>query len=533
MPKQRRTERRTSGSSPEPELKSLALTSDPNARTGRVRALRQASNRQTSTPPPLSKQEAATQTSYYASNSERQTWSGSDLDSDSSDDSSADALPPVSSGSRRPSTLIRDNSGETDSPSAAPTSAGPRTSDFLVVKPLAHHGFAASTLDSIHRSHEAFSHYLPNAPPMLSRAMSPGPNSTNGTRRRGSPSPMHPDIQHITANNARAPKSALKPLLAGARFRSDVLIEVALLTIVLAMACYRMNSLPKSGRFNPAAPLLVLTCLTPFITLFRRSAPSTHLMVPFTDERGYRSRAQADDGFGCGVALPVVTSAAMVWDCFVAKEHGRLLQLGGLRLLPEIWDHVTSNLTLTPQLEQTPSVLLESRKSLLVSMTLNSFVLILQLLLSRTVLQVNWIPTSNTRRFFGAVGLSTFVSGLAGFVVLMCRISGYSAYLLDGRSSSLMFITATSHFTASELMFSMFLYQMSLYLISRLARRAFTLGELAMVTSAGDALLLEFGRLAYARVSALLLNLFAADHLCSGNTNAMLCCLKPFALRLL
>jgi hypothetical protein len=47
---------------------------------------------------------------------------------------------------------------------------------------------------------------------------------------------------------------------------------------------------------------------------------------------------------------------------------------------------------------------------------------------------------------------------------------------------------------------STYLYQMSLYSISRLVRRGFTLGELCIASSSGVALCLEFGRLTVARV---------------------------------
>lgn len=50
--------------------------------------------------------------------------------------------------------------------------------------------------------------------------------------------------------------------------------------------------------------------------------------------------------------------------------------------------------------------------------------------------------------------------------------------------------------------------QASFYIVSRLARRGFTLGELNTMTIAGNALCLEFWRLTRARVSC------TADGLC-------------------
>lgn len=45
-----------------------------------------------------------------------------------------------------------------------------------------------------------------------------------------------------------------------------------------------------------------------------------------------------------------------------------------------------------------------------------------------------------------------------------------------------------------------YIQQTSFYVISRLARRGFTLGELCTMTTAGTALCLEFWRLSRARV---------------------------------
>ena len=198
------------------------------------------------------------------------------------------------------------------------------------------------------------------------------------------------------------------------------------LSLVMCVACWRIASLPISNVFPPAAPLIVITALMPFITLFRRSAPSTHLMVPFTDERGYRERSAADDGFPVAVALPILLGAGVVWDAFAAYKADRYIKLDDLCILPDLWK--ASNLTAIESTYDKPELmrtLLDARICLLVLATINVFVLIFHLILARTVLRVNWLPLSNTKRFFGAVSLASTVSLVAGGIAAICARYGH------------------------------------------------------------------------------------------------------------
>ena len=60
---------------------------------------------------------------------------------------------------------------------------------------------------------------------------------------------------------------------------------------------------------------------------------------------------------------------------------------------------------------------------------------------------------------------------------------------------------AFENISSLEIAVASFLQQASFYSISRLARRGFTVGELSIMTTAGNALCLEFWRLTRARVS--------------------------------
>lgn len=353
--------------------------------------------------------------------------------------------------------------------------------------------------------------------PQFLRAPSPsnssnhynGPSSFHaGSKRRASPSRMNQHANYAGGPNGGHGASHAYPLNQGGssshgpyslhrafstpvhgggrRFRLDILCEVLLLTSAMSLAAYRISSLPISDIIPPAAPLIILTGLMPFITLFRRSAPSTHLMVPFTDERGYRDRNAADDGFASGVGLPVLLAAGVAWDARVALHNNIYLTFDGVSLLPDLWRQSLPATAAadTPLATSSPSsVLLDSRIALLVLTTLNVYVLIIHLVLSRTILRINWLPLSNTKRFFGALLLSSFLSVLGGSITAAFAHYGH----------------ASPYINPLELTISSFIYQMSLYLVSRFARRGFTLGELAMTTAAGVSLGLEFWRITRAR----------------------------------
>lgn len=334
----------------------------------------------------------------------------------------------------------------------------------------------------VERSRRSSSALFPDSPSTLSQYLLRSPSPGASSKRPATHS-MHTAGHAHTAQVPCSPRAFNTPIHGGGRrFRLDILCEVLILTSAMSLAAFRISSLPISDIIPPAAPLITLTLLMPFITLFRRSAPSTHLMVPFTDERGYRDRNAADDGFPSGVGLPVLLAAGTVWDARVAVQKGQYLQLEGITLLTDIW----SSTNPTPS-DSPAKILLDARIALLCLTTLNVFVLILHLFLSRTVLRVNWLPLSNTRRFFGALTLSSTLSLLGGAITALFRHFGQ----------------ASPYVNPLELAISSFIFQMSLYLVSRFARRAFTLGELAMTTATGVSLALEFWRVTRARVSSL------------------------------
>lgn len=75
--------------------------------------------------------------------------------------------------------------------------------------------------------------------------------------------------------------------------------------------------------------------------------------------------------------------------------------------------------------------------------------------------------------------------------------------------------SASPYISPAEAAISSFIYQMSLYTVSRLVRRGFTLGELSLATGSGISLALEFWRLTLTRVrAAYVYALYYADEIC-------------------
>lgn len=437
---------------------------------------------------------------YLASNSENAA-SLSDKDASDNSSSTLSAGDEISDSEREGLLRLPRRLFSTSSPrrpsaeitEAATNVSGSRLGHMLVEKPHQSSGFS-HMLDPLMRNSP--SQLYPRGIEQISRSGSPGPGSSSLSRKRVS-SPA-PQANPQTNSGKESPEPPTKrPFYT---FRWDLLPEVGLLTSSMVLACWRISSLPLSEVFPPAAPLIIITLLMPLISLIRRPAHASQLMVPFTDERGYRDRSQADDGFACGVSLPIMLAAGCVWEAHLAHSRGQYLKFPNIRDLTELWA-LNSQAQPLPDAVDLSLNLLDGRTALLVLTTLNSFVLIVHLILARTFLAFNWLPISNTRRLIGAVSLASTLSLTAGCTVAVCAHYGHCKCYIPSVSLSLKCLTASPWIGPTELTISSFMYQVALYLISRLARRAFTLGELAIATASGISLFLEFSRLTMARVS--------------------------------
>ncbi|SCV74152.1 BQ2448_6584 [Microbotryum intermedium] len=281
------------------------------------------------------------------------------------------------------------------------------------------------------------------------------------------------------------------------QIRTVLIPEVTLLVVALLFAVYRLYSAnpttatPRVPRL-PLISLLGIAATVPFFALFRRS--TSYYKVPFTDERGYRDPQAADDGVTAGVVLPILLACACFWDTYSsANKDPKKMTLGGISPLVEIWEASGIKAKHNQAVDFKPSTLsdfalttgtlLKARHDLVVFTMINAAVLVLHLFISMTVLQVDRLPLGNAKRFFGSMSLAAVIS-----VSLYSTLGTWQWASKDGFSISPLEVGATT-----------FIQQASWYLVSRLARRGFTLGELHLMTTAGNALSLEFWRLTRAR----------------------------------
>jgi hypothetical protein len=162
----------------------------------------------------------------------------------------------------------------------------------------------------------------------------------------------------------------------------------------------------------PLSPLVMLLVLIPGVALFRPSSGKGSYMFPFTDERGYRTPATVDDGFAAGATIPVLLAAGFLWDGIRGGKLDVDATLGGLGQITDVWHSagLVPNIKHEYQPGAVHRTVIIARISLLLSTSINTFILILHILLSRTILRVERLPTNNTKRLFGAVGVSSLVS---------------------------------------------------------------------------------------------------------------------------
>lgn len=295
--------------------------------------------------------------------------------------------------------------------------------------------------------------------------------------------------------------------------RTHLVPEVFLLVTAFLFALGRLYTISPSATHPsifplPLASLAFLALATPFIAIFRR--PDAYFKAPFTDERGYRDPSAADDGIAAAIILPLLLATACYWDTYSsASGGGAAVGLGGIRPFGDIWEssgiHAKSKLgSFDPATLSTPFALarglLQARHELVLLTSLNAVVLLLHLALSRTLLRIEKLPKNNTKRFFGFMGVS---GGISVFVYAGLTIWDWAAkgaLWLVGEEVELTTTADGLPLSPLEAGVSTFIQQSSFYIVSRLARRGFTLGELNTMTVAGNALCLEFWRLSRSRV---------------------------------
>lgn len=205
--------------------------------------------------------------------------------------------------------------------------------------------------------------------------------------------------------------------------RFSRLFEVILLTSALIFASYRLanitpNHILVSVPHIPLALMVTIIFVVPLLTLFRRSPTST-FQIPFTDARGYRDELAADDGVAIAISLPILLASACLWDTYSSAVTSQLPEGGGLQgiqTLFEIWESTIGEKAGsaggggTDQIIDTTRTLFKARYDLLLFILINTLVLLLHLLMSKTILRIENLSKSNAKRFFGFAGLAMLTS---------------------------------------------------------------------------------------------------------------------------
>lgn len=440
---------------------------------------------------------------YFGSNESERSDSinGDEGDASSSEDSATEMLDAVLGLEKQPFHIRNGSSGSMTTPRR----------ELLVQRHTQEPNFTTSWENAL------FKPKRPSFSQPRTRSLTPSGSSPLPARRKASPTSEVAPL--LGSSNSRSPSPsrpssppAPVPKRSRIAFRLDLLPEVALLTASLILAAVRMAKLEMPMDLNgqtmpdiPLSPLIMLIFAIPGVSLFRRRDSNSNFTFPFTDERGYRSPATVDDGFAAGASIPVLLAAGFLWDA-VSRRSQEPPMLGNVRSLMEVWQsagiHPKSGIT-DPTSAQIHSTVVVARISLLLSTSINSFILIFHIVLSRTLLRVERLPTNNTRRLFGALLLACTVSFVLwallalnhAFAWCKCRALCFTVF------AYLSFIPATPYISPLEAACSSLIYQVSMYSVTRLVRRGFTLGELSLAIGSGISLFLEFWRVTSGRVS--------------------------------
>lgn len=208
--------------------------------------------------------------------------------------------------------------------------------------------------------------------------------------------------------------------------RQNLVAEVVILVVPLLFALYRLWSMTPTDVFPviPSLPfelLLPFTLSIPFLALLRRPESAFH--PPFTDARGYRDPAHADDGVAGALALPVLLCTAVWYDTYARADGlGSGVGIDGVKNLVHVWEangiHATevdaAGVEVLSSAREAAHALFTARYELVLLTFLNAVVLLGHLALSKTILRIEKLPKSNTKRFFGFFALATAISTFVG-----------------------------------------------------------------------------------------------------------------------
>lgn len=306
-------------------------------------------------------------------------------------------------------------------------------------EPKRERSWGTALLETLEGNNHSYREKRRPSSPSVTTARYPRPSPRGRPLRSANESPPReasPPLTMDSLNSSYNPFSLF-------HIRTHLIFEVVILLIPFLFAIYRLytmlpTALFPSVPFIPIRSLLLLAVSVPFIALFRRD--SHYFQAPFTDERGYRDPKQADDGVAAALTLPILLASAVWWDTYSnADETGGGMGLEGIRSLIEVWEaHGVHAINSTTSIDlsvlnspvERARALFTSRHQLVLLTSLNAVCLLIHLVMSRTVFQIEKLPKSNTKRFFGFMGVAAGVS-----TTVWILFSAWD-YLIGGESLS-------------------------------------------------------------------------------------------------
>ncbi|KAI8454123.1 hypothetical protein BY996DRAFT_7115789 [Phakopsora pachyrhizi] len=283
-------------------------------------------------------------------------------------------------------------------------------------------------------------------------------------------------------------------------FKSSVIPETILIVIGIGLSIYRLSTLDLKNLDTqtqlPIGPLIKLSIIFLTVSLARhyyefRTQSTYSFRVTFTDHRGYRDVGEADDGLMIGVGIPLIVASALLCSSInqLNSFNGTLSNPLGPTLrklnLIDLWNGFgDSRFIINFEPIDFVRSLAAGRIDLLCFIIVNLISLAMDLGLCASLIKIQNVSSSNLLRLIGSHLKSFFMAVL---IAIGVRLNCFGPEI---RQSMTFF----------ESFFSVFTFQSSLYLSSRLTRRAFTLGESLIFTSTGSALMIELIRLTSSRL---------------------------------
>lgn len=232
-----------------------------------------------------------------------------------------------------------------------------------------------------------------------------------------------------------------------------------------------------------AVELLLLTSLSG-IYYFLVRQPGETATFWSTDYRYFRT--SGDDGAMCGLLLGPMVAVTALFASMKTIKGPRLASGDSLPFPPWRVESPEPCLGLRSTPHPHFSALTLSRVSLVSLLSMVGITILVHVLATKYARHPIWLRANSWTRFWSYLKFSTSITLCLSVIREICVL--FSVPFWSGLTRTDVFFTAT-------------LFQSTLYVTSRLARRSFTLGELSLVASIGTLLSIETVKITSAHLS--------------------------------